>query len=410
MKIHSLRIGLIFLLILFWSICAQESNPVPASLESIQTIDISGNADSWLFTENKIIAVTEDRIIFEPGDAEEKTFELPENHLKTLFSKNREYFAVLSLNPLKSVKKIDREMTIAVYDASMQILYQLQMTQFYDHSLPSVNISGLDGSLVLGRNDTGEISFYSGRGELLRNITLFPESDYDLERTLVVDISLDGSMVAAVAGKRGSSPADSDAPEPDAEPVLFSFLPSGEEQWRKPLPEMAASRVAISPDARFIAVGCYTITLDGQLTKRTVIFDDEGSQRGQTDMLFKIAQFSRDSQQLLLAGNQEARMITLPDGSPVWKTSVSRREGMITAVDMSPDGSLAAILTAHNDWNGSSFIFRDPVIRIVDSNGKLAGKKEFHGEIFQKPAMMYSSIRNVIFTGFEQNVQVLKVR
>src|SRR4030042_2519682 len=214
---------------------AQESVSKNALYDLIDEKEITTSASSWFFTASRQIALTTDQIVF-LRDREMEIFSLPLQYLKTSFSNKGPYFVIQTLNPLKSLEKIDRELTLTIYSDINQESYRIIRKVYYDHSLPAVAISGADGSMVLGENDSGELWFYDGNGNLLRQVVLFPEAEYDLEKVLDVDISEDGSRVAVVAGKRGGSPAGSNAIDANPGTPLFFFSREGKGIWRQKLP------------------------------------------------------------------------------------------------------------------------------------------------------------------------------
>ncbi|RQW00516.1 MAG: hypothetical protein EH225_10360 [Calditrichaeota bacterium] len=329
--------------------------------------------------------------------------------MRTVFSDNAEFFAIISLNPLKSIERIDRELTISVYDQKLQSLYRLKRTLYYDRSLPLAELSAIDGSLVLGENDTGDLYFYNHTGQLLRQVSLFPDADYDLEKVLYADFSADGGNMAVVAAKRGNSPRGSSAPNSDSESHIFLFNTDGEEQWRKRLPEQSTSGVVISPDGQYMAAACYTIAMDGILTQKTVIFDNRGSQQGETDLMFKRARFSPHSDLLILADNQHVRLVNIPAATVMWNKTYPRQEGMITALDVTSGGYRSVLLTAQNDWTGNFFIFRKPSLIIVDKSGNIVHTQSFLDREFIEPALLLSEDSGEVSIGFENALQIFRM-
>lgn len=326
-------------------------------------------------------------------------FSLPLQYLKTSFSNNGSYFAIQTLNPLKSLEKIDRELTLTIYSDLNQESYRVIRKIYYDHSFPAVAISGADGSMVLGENDSGELWFYDGNGNLLRQVVLFPEAEYDLEKVLDVDISEDGSRVAVVAGKRGGSPAGSNAIDANAEPHLFLFSKDGQELWRKTLPELNSSEAVISPDGHLIATNSYTISTDGKLVKRALIFNQNGSILSEADLLFKQARFSGDSKYLLLADNQELQLLDLATGKVQWSHNIPREAGMITDLDVTDGGQQVAVLLAVHEWDGDQFIYRQPVVTIYDNRGEEIQKITLLDEPSGKPAVHFTNQDDNIMIG-----------
>ena len=369
---------------------AQESVSKNALYDLIDEKEITTSASSWFFTASQQIALTTDQIVF-LRDREMEIFSLPLQYLKTSFSNKGPYFVIQTLNPLKSLEKIDRELTLTIYSDINQESYRIIRKVYYDHSLPAVAISGADGSMVLGENDSGELWFYDGNGNLLRQVVLFPEAEYDLEKVLDVDISEDGSRVAVVAGKRGGSPAGSNAIDANAEPHLFLFSRDGQELWRKTLPELNSSEAVISPDGHLIVTNSYTISTDGKLVKRALIFNQNGSILSEVDLLFKQARFSGDSKYLLLADNQELLMLDGVTANLHWSRKIPTQSGMIADLDVTDGGEQVAVLLAVHEWDGSQFVFNQPVVTVYDNRGEAIQNITLSDEPSSKPAIHFTN-------------------
>lgn len=378
--------------------------------ELVKSEDITKSINSWLLpTAKPIIAIENNRITW-LNDSEANQFNLPADALKVIFSKTGNYFGIVRLNRVSEGSKKDQKITMEIYTDSKEKLYELQRDYYYDDSLPFIAISDLDGSLIIGQNATGEIWFYDPNGALIRKIQLFSDAEYDLERILQIDLSKDGTTAAIVAGKRGTSPSDSNAPNPSAEPHLFLFSLKGQELLRKPLPHFNTSAASISDNSQFIAAGSYTVEMNGNIIKRTIIFDSTGEEIGQVDMLFKMARFSSDSKFLILADNDNAKVFDLVFGDILWGYSIPENEGMITAVAISNDGEIAALLVAENEFRESTFIFTNPRLKILDSNGNLLQELAVPDQEFEKPALNLSDDSKKIFIGFKKAYKIYQAK
>jgi hypothetical protein len=384
-----LYLSLLFL-VLFLNrfLSAQESINQNVQYELISEKKIAPMVTSWFFSASQQRALTPDQML-SLADSRVDVFPHPPRFLKTSFSKNGRFFAIQTLNPRETVEKVDRELTISIYSDLKKESYRLVRTVYYDHSFPSLTISGSDGSMVLGENDSGELWFYDENGELIRQVMLFPEAEYDLEKVLDLDMSEDGSRIAVVAGKRGGSPIGSNAINPSAEPHLFFFTGDGQELWRKLLPDYNSTEVAISSNGQVIVANSFTISVEGKLNKRTLVFRQNGDIITEADMLFKQARFSEDTEYLLLASNQELQMVDLIAGKVMWSQKVLRKEGMIVDLDIADGGKQVAVLLAINEWNGSQFVYRQPLITIYDDRGEKIQKLTFADESSSKPAIHF---------------------
>ncbi len=405
----SKRIILIFLGMFFinLSLKGQEASAGNISYQKIESITSIRLAVAWKFAADKTVAVTDDGLRFYENGAV-RDISLPADLIRTVFSKNARFYATVSLNPLKGELLQEKELSVTVYTSEAKKLYTIKRTFYYDRSLPSVNIAVSDGALILGENDSGELWFYNSRGELLNQVVLFPESSYDLEKTLQVDISGDGSTVAVLAGKRGSSPAGSAAPNSDSEPHLILFNLQGNEIWRRALPEESSSALAISPDGQFTAVNNFTITMDGKLSKKTIVFNSRGQKTGSAGLLFKHAAFSPDSKFLVVAENWKISFIDLSKGIELWNGRISPKSSMVAALAVSAAGKRTVLLVAENRWDGHNFVYESPVIQVYDQQGELLQNINVPGESFIQPSLQISTDGLEIRAGFENSFEIFR--
>ena len=367
---------------------------------------ISPPARNWyMFEDQEIAESTSHLAIREKENWRYET--LPTDHLHSVFSHNGRFFTDVKLNPRESIEPIDREMTMTVFNSEKNVLYHLSRAQLYDRSLPQLVLSDKDGSLILGENDTGKLWFYDNKGSLNEQVNLFSEASYDLERILIIDLSVDGSRVAVLASKRGSAPAGSDAVHPDdAEPHLILFNSAGRELWRKKLPEFAASAMTKSPDGSKILVNNFTVNQSGNIIRRSLVYNVNGEVIFETDLLYKSAQFSGNSNRLILADNQMIRLIDLENNELIWKNKIPRNDGIITQVAITESADFSIVLLGKNDWNGEYFFYHHPKILILDGQGMISQNIPFNDQTFRIPALWISPDGAFLKVGFENKLYI----
>jgi WD40 repeat protein len=407
-RLSAILFTLFSIFITFSLLYSQEIGDV--QFELTRSEDFTKSINKWLFpTEESIISIDKKQIT-RRSDSGANHFTLAEDALKVIFSKGSNYFGIVRLNRVPEGSSENRKLRIEVYTANGEKLYEIQRNYYYDDSLPLVAISEPDGSLIMGQNTSGEIRFYNPNGFLLRKVRLFDDAEYDLERVLQIDLSKDGTSVAIVAGKRGASPAGSNAPNPSAEPHLFLFYLNGMELLRKPLADFNTSATAISDDGQYIAANSYTVAIKGDITKRTIIFDNSGKEIGEVNLLFKRAGFSPDSKFLILADNNAAKVFNLTTGKISWSYTISKREGKITAVDISNNGEISALLVAKSKFGDGTFMFTNPRLKILNNSGNLLQELEMSGQEFEKPALNLWDDSKKIFIGFRKTYQIYQVK
>lgn len=361
---------------------------------------IAQSAKNWHLFENLEMAESSSHLLVREDNIWQPE-RLPNDHLRTVFSHNGRFFVHLSIHPRESIDPVDRELTMTVFNSEKNIIYNISRPHLYDRSLPQLVLSDKDGSLILGENDTGKLWFHDNKGSLNKQVNLFSEASYDLERILIFELSVDGSRVAVLASKRGSAPSGSDAINPDAEPHLILFNSAGRELWRKKLPEFSASAMTISPDGSKILVNNFTVNQSRDIIRRSLVYNDNGEVIFETDLLYKSAHFSRNSNRLILADNQMIRLIDLENNELIWQNKIPRNDGMITQVATTESADISSVLLGENDWSGEYFAFHHPKIMIFNREGMLVQKINFDDQTFRTPAMWISTDGAFLKVGFE---------
>ena len=322
----------------------------------------------------------------------------PEGLLRPFVSANGRYWgtAALSGDPAG-----DRQLSIAVYEGAGTLRYRLERVQHYDDPLPLLRLSGRDGALLIARSSTGQVWFYDRRGALLREVELFPNLAYDLERIVALEVSANAKSVAVLAGKRGASPAGSDAPNPSAEPHLFLFSAEGELRWQQPLNEYTPGALAVSPEGNYLAAAGYTIDVDGRITQRSVIYDRAGEIVMELPRRFELAYFSADEQFLLLTGKKSTQLIDLKSGAVRWERQISRNKEQICAVRVAGGARTIALLSAVSEYGPNGFVFNHPHLEILGRNGDLLQELTFLEAEFREPALLLAPDAQTLFIGFQ---------
>lgn len=396
---------IISILIACVSLYGQEN---AARYELAESETFSGPINNWLFPTKKPIAIEKNQVRWLGAKTDQLM--LPEGTVNVFFSKGMNYFGILSLSHVPGNADESGIIKIEIYTASREKLYEIQRNYYYDDSFPLLTISDLDGALIIGQNTNGEIEFYNSNGSTIRTVQLFEDGEYDLERTLHINISKDGLTASIVAGKRGASPRGSTAPYPSAEPCLFLYSLTGKELLRKPLPDFNTSATAISNNGDYIAASSYTVNMNGKITRRTTIVNNTGKEIGQVSLLSKLLHFSSDSKFLVLADNKAARAFDLTTQETTWSYEIPKSEGMITAVDISNNGEIAALLVAKSEFKDGIFTFTQPRLRILSRGGNLLQELKISDEEFEKPALNLSDDSERIFVGFRNAYQIYQVR
>jgi hypothetical protein len=365
---------------------------------------ISTAVKSWIFAGKYNIAVGKQQLQFLEQD-EGYSRKLPEGTLFTVFSKGFQYYAAVRLLNEEGQDKI---FNIDVFSIDNRKMYSLQFPNEYDEPYPFVVVSDADGSLILGKGITAEMLFYDHTGRLLREIKIFSDAGYDLERMMHIDISRDGSEVAVAAGKRGASSKDSATPNPSAEPHVFLFDPAGNEIWRKALPGFNTSVISISGNGDYIAANSYTVDVEGGITRNALVLDRKGTEIGRTDMLFKFARFSPGSRFLLLGNNSSAYLMEVSRATVLWRQTIDSEDGMFTAGSLADDARTAVLLVAENEYRHGEFVFVNPTLKILERSGDLTQSIQLPGQTFIRASLKFSEDGRQILVGFSNGYHIYR--
>lgn len=351
------------------------------------------------------IAVQEEQINWLDGTTPE-TLPLPPGYVRSVFSRVGNYLGFLSISKGVKEEPEHKILQLQIFSSTREKLYEIKIRKHFDDPLPSLAISDKDGSVVLGQSATGRLWFYDRSGSLNREVVLFRNHAYDLERVLQMEFTKDGLSLAILASKRGASPIGSGVANPSGEPHLFLFNLNGEEFWRQPLPEFNPGQIAISPDGQYIIASSYTTDLQGNIEERTIIFTEHGQKIKSMALLFRNAEFSPESKYLILAERTVAKVITLPGGDVLWMHNISHKQGMITDAALSKNGEFGVLLLAKNEFKEGAFIFTHPQLVVLNRTGKIIQEIDLEGESFYTPALKFTGDHKYIIIGFRDSYRI----
>ncbi len=383
-----------------------------APYRQLQMLPMQQEVQAWKFLHAEsaagpaYLALEPDRIVLQSDTGAAKSIPLPPHFVEFSASRSGRDFGVVSVVSRSKNPRTEKIVHLRVYSLSGNPLYDLKRPRYFDEPMPSYVISDADGRAIIGVNATGQLYFYDTGGNLLREVTLFRDAEYDLERILQMDVSEDGNSVAVLASKRGSAPLDSDAPNPSGEPHLFLFDREGRELWRKPLPETSAGQLALSPDGQYLLASTYSVDMKGHIFKGTSIVDRNAREIGRVTALFRVADFAPAAHLAFLADRNRAVLIDLKTGTARWEYLLSRKQGMIAAVDLAHDAEQVVLLAAKNQYEGHRFVFTDPLVFILDGTGKEIQSIQVEDAKFLSPALMLNENDGKIYLGFSRSLQI----
>ncbi|APF19820.1 hypothetical protein Calab_0271 [Caldithrix abyssi DSM 13497] len=395
--------------LLFFGFTVQNDNP-PFTAQLITQVD--QQVRQWIFAPPNddaplnYFTLTDDKLLINK-DAETVELPLPPHFYRLKTSAESHCFALIELLPA-SKEHTSARLAIKVYATPQTLLFSVEEPLLNPESIPSVTVLD-NGALILSEAPIGRLAFYSTSGRLLRELQLFDDASYDLERVLMVaPAAADANRIAVLASKRGSAPLDSDAPRPTGEPHLFMFDYQGNLMWQQALPEAAPSNIAFSPDGEHLLVSVHSAYLFKPIVKKTLLVTADGALQKTFSFLFKQIDFARAQKRALLADRFTVRQINLQNGELEWEHHFLPEKGLVAAVKLDENGQKAAVLTALHRFYNHRFEFHAPTLHAFDQQGKLLKKVVFEGEKFLTPALQFK--QNEIYTGFIQNLYKTEVQ
>ena len=404
----------VFLLLVFAGGLACRGAPKKKAAYRLQQVqNVAKEVRGWKMLRNpgraepSWLILKADELMLVRGTAE-KTIALPPRFVGWVVSRQGRFFALFNLAAQKKSGGGKTVLQAGVYSAEGRLLYRLHRPKAYDEPVPARVLSDRDGTLVLGESATARLFFFGPDGRLLREVTLFPDAEYDLERLLQIDVSADGRRVAVLAGRRGASPLDAGVPNPSGEPHVFLFDADGNLLWQRRLQGGAPQNVALSPDGEFLLASSYSSYSDGRLERSTALLRRDGTVVRTLPVLFRSAAFAPQAGAVLLADRSAARLIRLSSGEALWQVRYSRKAGMVAAAGLSPEADRAFVLTARNAFEKDRFVFKQPVLHVIDRSGSLVQELTFPQEAFLTPSLTVASGR--IFLGLIHKLYRIEVQ
>ncbi len=325
--------------------------------------------------------------------------------LSVVFSRHKQYFAVMRL-AAGTANQVTKTLEVTVYTAIGERVFSIHEQQYYDDSYPVLQVSDNLSALVLARNTVGTLRFYDNTGELVRSIKVLPNARYDLERALVMDMTSSGDRLAVITGSRDLVTTARDVSSASYTTEIVIFDEMGEEVRRSRIAGEIPSTVAIDGNGEYLAAASYAVGARGNIRRQSILFDNHGKVTTELNMLPKHMVFSGDSRYLLLAENQQVRLISTAGGKTIWKESIDRSEGFITTTCLANDASVAAILIAKNAYRASGFIFSTSKLFMRNRNGERLQTFDLSGMEFVTPALELSADSQQLSIGFTDSFRV----
>jgi len=330
-------------------------------------------------------------------------FQIPMDYIDYTFSVAGHYAGFLQKLESGSSQQ-QSELRFSVINHIGKTQSTIHFLHFYDEPFPAFALSDKNGAVVAGQSATGTVWFYDATGHLSKEVDLFPDDEYALERILQIQISENGERVAVLATRRPSSPVDADVSNPSGDPTLFLFNSQGEEIWQRSLPGTDAGSIALSAQGNTIFASSYTSKLNGHVKHSSILFDDTGEKIAEFNLSFRKAHFSSNGERAILIDNRQAALINVSSKQIVWNFK-SRKPQIIADAQLSQDGDVAVVLRAQNNFRNGKFIFEEPEIIVLNSKGEMTQSIAIDGT-FETPAISLSPDAKYIYLGLQKSLRI----
>lgn len=252
-----------------------------------------------------------------------------------------------------------------VYDATGQRRFTSVFRHETDLPYPVLAVSDATGAVAYGHPPTGQVVFLDASGEVHREVQLFKDAPFSLEKSLHVAYSPDGRHVAVAAMRAPAKPRDSTS---QANAHLFLFRSDGILQWRKPLPEQALQALSFSGNGEQIAVASYDAYVPEGVIRRSRVYASNGRLLLSAPHGFERAVFGPS--EVLFVTNNSAEAYTLTDGQQQFAYRPVRRNVQIVDADTGLNGGQVALLLGESRYTNEGFVFEDPHLLILNRKGQ----------------------------------------
>lgn len=284
--------------------------------------------------------------------------------------------AVLSQPGPAAAKKATLQ--LSVFGRTGRPLFAKNLPWQPDEPFPVLAVAEGTQTLVLGNPATVGLRFLDFSGAERRSVSLFAPAPYTLERVLQLRIAAGGRTVAVATMREAARPGLARAA---ANSYLMFLSHTGDELWRRPLPEISIFATALSASGAFVLVASYD-TYGTSAAQRTRLFDRTGALRYEAAHLFRRAIFTAGDHALVLHDKSTLRMIDLRNMREQFVWAAPLTDEIILAAQPRAGGRQTAVLLAKNKFSDGGFHLFEPRLVFLNHSGeKLAGRTLEAGEV-----------------------------
>ncbi len=338
-----------------------------------------------LFSDGRptVVATDESIRFLSPTEQVLKTLERTQ-YTRVFFGGEADYIGIQEIVISSKKPEGPRSITFTLYDVEGQDLWSWKQSLEYDDPLPGVHISA-KGQVVMVESLEGRLIFFEKTGTIIREVQLFGDVSPETERSVICAFSANGQYLAVNAIRQYARAGSELSPREKGHSFLILFQATGEEIWRRELPQEISNGVGISPDGEIIVAGAHSVVGMDALVMASYLYNRQGELLATLDIPFRHARFSWDGQFLLLGQKNNLELVETITGRVLWEKNMPADAGQVRDMDLDPEGNLALVMLAQGSYQGSRFVYHHPQVFLFDHQGRQVWQQDFPEDRFLQP-------------------------
>jgi len=403
--------SLIFVLFFFLKSSAAKDGQTVRLVKSVDTRQLAWDWKWRVSDDNKIypyIKITSDKIEFLDPEGTILNYFSSLPHYRLVTSDNQQFAAFVQ----RKGKIVNYEeyqerkfFTLRITDFSGREIFTIDIDLHYDDPIPGLILSN-QGKVILLDGAAGEVKIFENDNDPINVVDLFDDDEFNYEKPIHCAINDSGDRFAVIAQKRPASYDEETFEAISGDPYLFYFDESGEEIWRIPIDSPTVSRVAISPSGKFIVVAHYSPGMKGDPILHTTIFNEAGKKIVDLPLLFRLARFSSDEDQLFVIDKKRMGIVEI-DKKIYQIVNLIEKASNRMIIDLKNDAKKnPLIVTARSVFQNGRFEYAEPELVKMTQSGVAIWSLKFDEDIMIFPSIYLKG--NQIAIGFQHNFKLYK--
>lgn len=271
----------------------------------------------------------------------------------------------LALLAQSTIRQDGHSLQLACYSITGERRFQVPLAWQRDEPLPELAIHARSG-VAIGEPALGVVRLLDGQGREIRELQLFDQRRYELEKVLLLAFLPDGRHVAVAAMANAAAPGMANRRQ---NAYLLLLTADGRELWRQALPEPSIYNLAVSAGGSFIVVASYDAVSSDTIQRATRAFRLDGQQVLQADHLFRHASFAATSGLAVLSEKSQLWGYDLNAAAPRFRYRAADSARLVVATAVDSSGGHTGVLTAEHIFEDGHFRFVAPRLQVLDADG-----------------------------------------